>query len=59
MLGPFATQSKLAGQLSVVPGMQSCVQICCSAVPVHRPDLQNWGYEHAAPISPLGGSHRH
>src|SRR5262245_40116717 len=49
----------LGGQLSETPGMQLCVQICCSAVPVQSPDLQNCAYEQESPISPVGGSQKH
>ena len=37
------THAKPAGQASTTPGVQLCVQICCSLVPVQMPLWQNWG----------------
>ena len=53
------THSSPDGQLSATPGMQLCVQICWSAVPVQSPDLQNCAYEQESPISPVGASQKH
>jgi hypothetical protein len=53
------THSRPDGQLSATPGMQLCVQICWSEVPVQTPLLQNCGKLHESPTSPTGGSQKH